>query len=128
MNKVFYNPKLIELARQLRRNSTKSEIQLWKRLRNKQFHGQVFLRQKPIDCYIVDFYCHRLKLVIELDGYTHFCEKTFDKDIVREKRLKELGLTVIRFTDDYVNDNIDGVLTVIEEHVLRTTHTPPTPS
>lgn len=81
--KVNYNPKLKELARKLRNSSTKSEIKLWQYLKGKQMMGYDFHRQKPIDNFIVDFFCNKLKLVIELDGYTHKFEEVVDKDKLR---------------------------------------------
>ncbi len=126
--KVYYKPHLKEFARQLRNNSTKSEIKLWKYLRRKQMGGYDFHRQKPIDNYIVDFYCNKLNLVIELDGLTHQWEETFEKDKLKQKRLEESGFKVIRFSDDEVINDIDNVLRVIrfyiEEYQEKTGHTP----
>jgi len=73
--KISYHPKLKELARKLRNNSTKSEIKLWQYLKSKRMMGYDFHRQKPIDNYIVDFFCNKLQLAIELDGYTHTFKK-----------------------------------------------------
>jgi len=113
MNKIYYNLKLKELAQQLRNNSTKSEIKLWNYLKGKQLKGYDFHRQKPINDYIVDFFCNKLKLVIEIDGYAHSFEETFERDRKKVKRLNELGLTVLRFSDEDVLNNIEGVLSVI---------------
>ena len=73
---IPYNPKLKQLARNLRNNSTKSEIFLWLQLKGKQMMGYDFHRQKPIDNYILNFFCHELMLGIELDGITHQWEET----------------------------------------------------
>ncbi|MDI6760366.1 MAG: DUF559 domain-containing protein, partial [Candidatus Brocadiaceae bacterium] len=78
--KITYNPKLKELARNLRNNSTKSEIKLWGYLKGRQMMGYDFHRQKPIEDFIVDFFCNKSKLVIELDGYTHGFENVVEKD------------------------------------------------
>lgn len=90
--------------------------------------GYDFHRQKPIDNYIVDFYCNKLNLVIELDGLTHQWEETFEKDKLKQKRLEESGFKVIRFSDDEVINDIDNVLRVIrfyiEEYQEKTGHTP----
>jgi len=118
MNKIFYNPKLKESARQLRNRSTKAEIKLWNFLKRKQLMSYDFHRQKPVDNYIVDFFCNKLRLAIELDGYTHGFEEVFEKDEVKAQKLKELGITVLRFTDDDVMDNIDNVLRSIQEFIL----------
>ena len=114
-----YNPKLKEKAKKLRNNSTLSEVILWGYLKGNQIHGFDFHRQRPVDNYIVDFICCELYLVIELDGYTHLLEKTAKRDLKREKRLKELGLTVIRFWDEEVYDDIDNVLRAIDITVLN---------
>jgi len=132
MNKIFYNPKLKELARQLRNRSTKAEIKLWNFLKRKQLMGYDFHRQKPVDNYIVDFFCNKLRLVIELDGYTHGFEEVFEKDEVKAQRLRELGITVLRFADDDVMNNIDNVLRNIQESILcfekkQKLHTPRSP-
>lgn len=73
-----------------------------------------FHRQRPIDRFIVDFYCSELFLAIELDGYSHEHYSTFYKDQEKEKRLEELGVRIIRFWDDEVYNDLDNVLRVIE--------------
>jgi very-short-patch-repair endonuclease len=118
MNKIFYNPKLKGLARQLRNRSTKAEIKLWNFLKRKQLMSYDFHRQKPVDNYIVDFFCNKLRLAIELDGYTHGFEEVFERDEVKAQKLRELGITVLRFTDDDVMNNIDNVLRSIQEFIL----------
>ncbi|WP_421893226.1 endonuclease domain-containing protein [Marinoscillum sp.] len=84
---IPYNPALKELARQLRNNSTKSEIRLWQCLKGKQMCGYDFHRQKPLLEYIADFYYYELELVIELDGYTHQFEEVIIKDALKQKQL-----------------------------------------
>lgn len=73
--KIYYNPKLKKLARELRNNSTLSEVLLWNQLKTRKMGGYQFMRQKPISEYIVDFFCNRLKLVIEIDGESHTLTK-----------------------------------------------------
>lgn len=120
MRKIIpYNPRLKHFARQLRNNSTTSEIELWKYLKRKQLLGFDFHRQKPIDNYIVDFYCCDLLLAIELDGITHHYEETVARDERKEKRLNELGVTVLRFEDEEVMYFLDTVLEEIEEMVIK---------
>ena len=114
---IPYNPKLKELARQLRNNSTHSEIALWQRLKRKQMRGYDFHRQKPIDNFIVDFFCHELMLCIELDGYSHQLEEVAEKDKIKEAKLQSLGLTVMRFSDAQVFKETDDVLRAIEAHI-----------
>ena len=112
-----YNPKLKEYARKLRNNSTKSEIILWKYLKGKQMLGYDFHRQKPIDNYIVDFFCNELMLAIELDGYTHKFEDVVAKDKKKEARLKSLEVSVLRFDDSEVFYDINNVLRTIELYI-----------
>jgi len=110
--KIYYDRKLKVLSRNLRNNSTLSELLLWNQLKARKMRGYQFMRQKPIGDYIVDFYCSKLKLVIEIDGESHG-QKTA-KDIVRQQKLESLGLSVLRFYDLDVKRNIDGVLKAIE--------------
>jgi very-short-patch-repair endonuclease len=115
--KIHYNPILKQRARELRRNTTLSEKILWKYLRSRQLYGYQFQRQKPIDQYIVDFYCSKLKLVIEVDGITHNEKQKYDTN--REKQLHELGLTVLRFNGYYILENATGVLEIISKKILE---------
>jgi very-short-patch-repair endonuclease len=114
---IPYNPKLKEYARQLRNNSTRSEIILWKYLKGKQMLGYDFHRQKPIDNYIVDFFCSELMLAIELDGYTHKFEDVAEKDRRKESRLASLGVKVLRFDDNVVFNDVNNVLRAIELYI-----------
>ena len=121
-----YNPKLKELARQLRNNSTQNEIRLWRYLKGKQMMGYDFHRQKPLLNYIADFFCHELMLVIELDGYTHNFEEVVEKDERKQKELEALGLTVLRFADIELMHDINNVLRTIEGYIeeFEEGHTP----
>ncbi len=122
---IPYNPKLKELARKLRNNSTKSEIKLWQQLKGKQLLGYDFHRQKPLLNYIADFYCYELKLVIEVDGYSHQFEETIKKDEIKQRELEKIGLTVLRFEDDEVMKDRNNVLRRLEEYVtVFEKHTP----
>ena len=116
---IKYNPKLKELARQLRNNSTKSEIRLLQKLKRSQIYGYDFHRQKPVDQYIVDFFCNKLQLAIELDGYSHEIQEVWEKDLKKTKRLNELNINVLRFSDFQVMNDIENVLLVIEDYILR---------
>jgi len=117
--KIYYNPKLKELARQLRNNSTKSEIKLWTYLRRNQMYNYDFHRQKPIDEYIVDFFCNKLKLAIECDGYSHEILEVYEKDVKKTKRLNDLGIHVLRFSDHQIMNDIDNVLRAIEDYIFK---------
>ncbi|MBI3500363.1 MAG: DUF559 domain-containing protein [Bacteroidetes bacterium] len=114
---IAYNPKLKEYARNMRNKSTQAEIKLWMYVKGKQIKGYDFHRQKPIDEYILDFFCHELMLGIEVDGYTHTTEEVQKKDAEKEKRLNELGISVLRFTDEEVLTGIDNVILAIEKYI-----------
>lgn len=114
---IPYNPKLKELARDLRNNSTKAEIILWLKLKSKQMYGYDFHRQKPIDNYILDFFCQELMLGIEVDGYSHGIVEVYDKDIVKEEKMINLGIGILRFTDDQILRDMDNVLRAIESYI-----------
>jgi very-short-patch-repair endonuclease len=112
---IPYNPKLNELARQLRNNSTLSEILLWNYLKGKQMKGYDFHRQKPLDNYIVDFFCNELMLIIEIDGHSH--NQITEKDEIRQRKLESFGITFLRFDDMEVKKNINNVLRTIENWI-----------
>ncbi|OHD71249.1 MAG: DNA (cytosine-5-)-methyltransferase [Spirochaetes bacterium RBG_16_49_21] len=114
---------LVYFARQLRKNQTEAEKKLWKYLKSKQVKGLKFRRQEPIGSYIVDFACFENKLVIELDGSQHIEDK--ENDIERDDWLKSQGFAVIRFWNNEVMNNIDGVLAVI--FYFCSNHPPLTP-
>ncbi|WP_027394747.1 endonuclease domain-containing protein [Aquimarina latercula] len=114
---IPYNPKLKEYARQLRNNSTKSEILLWQKLKRKQLYGYDFHRQKPIDNYILDFFCYELMLGIEIDGYSHQLVEVYNKDIVKEKAMNRLGVNILRFTDQQIFKDMFNVLLAIENYI-----------
>ena len=106
-----YNPKLVERAKELRKNMTKAERKLWyEYLKNFQYRVH---RQRPIDQFIVDFYCPELKLVIEIDGDIHNSEDAQNYDLERTQILSGYGLTVIRFTNQEVLSNFEEVCGVI---------------
>jgi very-short-patch-repair endonuclease len=129
MSNNFYNKNLKSFARGLRNESTKAEVKIWcDLLRRKQMRGYQFLRQRAIGNYITDFFCKELKLVIEIDGITHHHEDTHKKDAQKEIALKELGYSVLRFSDEDVLDNINGVKIVIEEWIRENASSPLPPS
>jgi len=109
MTKIYNCRKLKSLRQKLKRQSIKSEDILWYELKDKQL-GYKFRRQHGIGNYIVDFYCPRLKLVIEVDGITHDDPQVASRDKIRQKYLEELGLKVIRYTTDEVFNNLEGVV------------------
>ena len=101
-----YNHNLIELARQMRKNPTPAEIKLWEYLHNLPVK---ILRQKPIDRFIVDFYCASVKLAIELDGQQHYTEEGMTYDTQRSAALEGYGIKVIRFSNQSVMNDFDRV-------------------
>ncbi len=125
---IPYNPKLKELARQLRNNSTKAEVILWLKIKGKQMRGYNFHRQKPIDNYILDFFCHELMLGIEVDGYSHQLTDVYYKDQKKEQKINALGITILRFTDDQVLKDMCNVLLAIEDYIHRYEKHTPSPS
>jgi very-short-patch-repair endonuclease len=112
---IWYNPCLKEKARSLRNNSTKAEILLWNQLKRKQFNGFDFHRQKPIDQFIVDFFCHKLMLAIEIDGESHIDKE--DDDVARQLKLETLGIHFLRFSNEDVLFNMDNVLRCIQDWI-----------
>lgn len=115
MSIIPYNPKLKERARQLRKNMTLSEVLLWNRLKGGQVLGLDFDRQRPLDEFIVDFYCKELMLAIEIDGRSHDVKK--EKDKRRQRRLELFGVRFLRFWDGEVKRDLDGVVRRIEAWV-----------
>jgi very-short-patch-repair endonuclease len=125
---IPYNPKLKEFARQLRNDSTKMEIFLWLKLKGKQMYGYDFHRQKPIDNYILDFFCYELMLGIEVDGYSHQFLEVFNKDGIKEKRMIQLGISVLRFSDEQVLNDMENVIRAIEFYIIEYEKHTPNPS
>ena len=114
-NKIIpYNKKLKSYARELRKNSTLSEVLLWQQIKRKAL-GYEFHRQVPIDQFIVDFYCHELMLAIEIDGNSH--NDKFDYDERRQTKLQNLGVIFIHFSDLDVKKNMDGVLCALKNKI-----------
>jgi very-short-patch-repair endonuclease len=114
---IPYNPILKSRAKKLRKNMTLPEVLLWKAIKGKQIGGFDFDRQRPIDHFIVDFYCKDLQLAIEVDGGYHFEDEMLKKDAIRQERLEELGVTFLRFTNDEVKRNLAEVVEKIKEYV-----------
>jgi very-short-patch-repair endonuclease len=100
-------------AKFMREHMTNAESILWEALKSKQLNGFKFRRQHAIGLYIVDFYCHKLKLVIEIDGGYHNTQEQREKDNLRTKELVDLGVKVIRFTNEDVEKDLDKVLETI---------------
>ncbi len=120
MKKLYipYNLKLIEIARENRKKPTQAEKKIWlKVLKSKQFENYKFLRQKPLDNFIADFYCAKLMLVIEIDGDSHAAQEEYD--ILRSEKLDAYGIKVIRYTNDDIIFNIEGVFRDLKERIKK---------
>ncbi|MCU0845245.1 MAG: DUF559 domain-containing protein [Spirochaetes bacterium] len=113
---------IIELARDLRKNPTPAERILWEELKEKKLEGFKFRRQHPIGRYILDFYCHEAKLVIEVDGKIHELYNNTEYDKLRTEELESHGLKVIRFNNEEVLNNSTKVLNEIKKHLTSTTN------
>jgi very-short-patch-repair endonuclease len=117
----------LDLKRQLRSNMTGPETRLWSRLRARQVQGLKFRRQHGIGPYIVDFYCSEQSLVIEVDGDSHADADQIPKDQLRDRYFQSLGLHVIRYINDDIMKNLDGLLENLAER-LSSGSTSPRPS
>ncbi len=114
-----YDPKLTTFARANRKNPTPAETTLWQKLlRNRQFHGYKFLRQKPIGPYVADFYCAELKLVIEIDGDSHAAQEAYDSE--RTAFLSHQGIRVLRYTNLDVGQQLAGIHDDLTTHLEKT--------
>ena len=116
---MFYGalPIHFEFAKQLRQNQTEAEIFLWENLSRIEIKGIRFKRQHPILYFIADFYCHKAKLVIEIDGGYHNLPEQYLYDKSRGTELEELGLEVIRFSNEQVLNDTESTLRIIKQKV-----------
>ncbi|MCZ8354838.1 MAG: DUF559 domain-containing protein [Cyclobacteriaceae bacterium] len=118
-----FNPNLKDRAKALRKAGNLAEVLFWKKVKNKQFKGYDFDRQKIVGNYIVDFYSSNCQVVIEIDGSSHIDKEEYDAE--RDAYLKVLGLTVIHIQAEDVLGNVDSVIEVLHGHVA---FGPPRPS
>ena len=114
---VPYNLELKQYSRELRHNLTDAEKRIWSKIRLEQLKGRKFYRQKIIGHYIVDFFCPKAKLAIELDGSQHHLENMLEADKIRDAYLRNKGIKVLRFTDTDALSNTDGVIEKILEYL-----------
>ncbi|MGJ4963055.1 endonuclease domain-containing protein [Bradyrhizobium sp. HKCCYLRH3061] len=108
--------KSVGLARRLRTAQTNAENTLWDKIRSRRLDGHKFVRQLPVAEYICDFICRERRLIVEIDGGQHSESK---QDVVRDRRLAEEGYRVLRFWNNDVLGNIEGVLTLIQDELTR---------
>jgi len=120
---MFYgaDAETFESASILRREMTLPERILWKRLRNRNLFKVKFRRQHPIDIFIVDFYCHELKLVIEVDGEVHNDRDIAEYDLGRSAELEKYGIKILRFSNDQIFTDITLVLNKIHKKITELT-------
>jgi len=119
MTKAFNKLKQKSKRRVLRKNMPKAEQTLWYRLRHKQLSGFKFRRQYSIDQYILDFYCPEARLGIEVDGPSHFYASGMRADATRSAHLDTYGIRVLRFTNNDIYENMEGVVTRILESLSQ---------
>jgi very-short-patch-repair endonuclease len=116
MNRSHYNRKNKNLAKTLRKHGTHGEAVLWSKvLRARRFYGLQFNRQFPIERFIVDFICRRIKLIIEVDGSSH--QQKSAEDEMRDQRLNELGFQVLRVSESEVLNDLNNVIRSIEANL-----------
>ncbi|MEO0969286.1 MAG: endonuclease domain-containing protein [Cyanobacteria bacterium J06639_18] len=117
--------RMIEVARQFRKNPTPSEAILWKALRNRKLEGRKFRRQQPIGNFIIDFFCASERLIVEIDGKIHESQKDLDQQ--RQELLESLGLSFVRISSELVETNLPAALEIIRQAYNFFPH-PPAPS
>ena len=117
MSYIKYERFTVAFSKHLRNHSTLSEVLLWNQLKAGKMRGYKFNRQKPLDRYIVDFYCKKLSLVIEVDGSIHAGEAANLKDKKRQKILESLGLVFLRFDNGDIKFNMMQVKREIENFI-----------
>ncbi len=127
---MFYNakPQIFEKAKSMRKNMTSAELLLWEKLKGKKVLGLRFRPQHPIDIFIADFYCHPIKLVIEVDGGIHKSKDQKEYDLGRTAELNYLKIEVIRFTNEEVEKDMRQVIETIKQKcLLRQSEIQPSP-
>jgi very-short-patch-repair endonuclease len=112
---LFYNTKLKKYSQELRKNMTGAERLLWSKLRRKQLNNFQFYRQRIIGDYIVDFYCPKSKLIVEVDGGQHYQDEGSKRDKLRDDYIRNLGMRILRVSDKEVLQNLNGVVERIYE-------------
>lgn len=118
---MFYNapPILFEFAKEMQNNPTEAESFLWNYISRDKIQGVRFKRQHPILYFIADFYCHKAKLIVEIDGGYHLEPSQYQYDVNRNMELELLGLKVLRFSNDQVMLETEKVLQIIDEEIKK---------
>jgi very-short-patch-repair endonuclease len=117
MAKHYNRLPMKERRKALRNTLSKAEAIMWNHLSRRQLHGCKFRRQHSVDQYVIDFYCPELKIAIEIDGDSHFMPGAEEQDKVRQKYIESFGIQFLRFTNDDVYKNIDGVCQRINNEI-----------
>lgn len=117
MTKVYNRESEKYKRRMLRKNMPQPEVILWSKLKEKGLDSYRFRRQYSVGKFVIDFYCPKLKLAVEVDGDSHFVEGSNERDRERQKIIETFGITFLRFTNKEINENIDGVLSKIMEFI-----------
>jgi very-short-patch-repair endonuclease len=115
MTEIFNKKEMKERRQLLRRNMPKSETILWSKIRMKQIGGCRFRRQYSVGAYVLDFYCPDLRLAIEIDGESHDKPTAKEYDQEREEQIKQLGITIIRFTNSQIETKLEDVVQYIRD-------------
>ena len=114
MTKIYNKTSEKDKRRTLRNNMPKAELVLWTKLRSKGFDGHKFRRQYSVGKYVVDFFCPKLKLAVEVNGDSHFSEESERGDRERQNFIESFGISFLRVTNNDIYENLDGVLERIE--------------
>ncbi|MBK9332382.1 MAG: endonuclease domain-containing protein [Ignavibacteria bacterium] len=128
MTEIFNRSEFKQTRKDLRNNPTKAEALLWTVLKGKKLDGNKFRRQYGVGIYVIDFYCTKKKLAVEIDGEVHDSKESREHDIVRDKFIRQFGIRILRFSNEDVERNIKGVLErILKELNLSDNHPlPPT--
>ncbi len=127
MTKLYNRTSEKTKRQQLRRNMTKAEFMLWQKLKGKQLEGVKFRSQYGVNRFVVDFYCTELKLAIEIDGESHFQDGVQEYDQQRQAFIESVVILFLRFTNDDVYRNLEGVLERIIQKIGELRNDPPNP-
>ena len=122
--RIYNNKNVKSLRKELRNNSTPAESALWELLRAGRLEGTKWRRQYSIGKYIVDFYCPKVRLCVELDGYAHFTMQGDLYDLERTEYMNSLGISILRFENSEIWDNPERVLLAIKESFVLANRTP----
>jgi very-short-patch-repair endonuclease len=125
MTEFFNKATEKEKRRQFRNNAPQAETMVWSKLKGKQLLGYKFRRQYSVGPYVIDFYCPALKLAVEIDGDSHFEEGAKDYDCPRQSFIESFGIRFLRFTNEEVYRNLNGVLAAIAQIIQQANHKTP---